>query len=97
MDPVCEHFQLDHGVDPPLDRCSACDEIGAGWEHLRQCLTCGLTSCCDKSPNRHATAHFRESGHPMIRSAEPDENWRWCYVDDRLYLPDPAGPEVLEA
>jgi uncharacterized UBP type Zn finger protein len=97
MHPVCEHFQLGHVVDPPLDRCSACDAIGAGWEHLRQCLTCGLTRCCDKSPNKHATAHFRETGHPMIRSAEPDENWRWCYVDDRLYLPDPAGREVLEA
>ena len=97
MNPVCEHFQLDRGVDPPLDHCSACVEIGAEWEHLRQCLTCGLTSCCDKSPNRHASAHFRGTGHPMIRSAEPDEDWRWCFVDDRLYQPDPAAKEALEA
>jgi CPA1 family monovalent cation:H+ antiporter len=96
MNPVCEHYELDPPVDPPLDRCSACVEIGAGWEHLRQCLTCGLTRCCDKSPNRHASAHFRGTGHPMIRSAQPDEDWRWCYVDDRIYTPGPAGYESTE-
>jgi len=97
MNPVCEHFRLDRGVDPPLDRCSACYEIGSEWEHLRQCLTCGLTSCCDRSPNRHASAHFRDTGHPMTRSAEPDEDWQWCYVDDRLYLSPPTGRGALEA
>jgi uncharacterized UBP type Zn finger protein len=94
--PSCEHTEADLQPDPPLDVCPACIEIGATWVHLRQCLTCGRTSCCDASPNRHATAHFHETGHPMIRSAQRDEDWRWCYPDDRLYLPGPAGYEVAE-
>ena len=60
-------------VRPPLDVCAACLEVGGTWVHLRQCLDCGRTSCCDLSPNRHATAHFRETGHPMIRSVAPDD------------------------
>jgi uncharacterized UBP type Zn finger protein len=88
MTPHCEHFQPDILVDSPLRVCSVCVETGGTWVHLRQCLTCGLTSCCDLSPNRHATAHFRETAHPMIRTAEPDEDWMWCYQDDRLYQPD---------
>jgi uncharacterized UBP type Zn finger protein len=87
----CEHFEADVQLDPPLDICSMCVEIGATWVHLRQCLTCGLTSCCNASPNRHATAHVQQTGHPMIRSAQPDEDWRWCYPDDRLYSPGPTG------
>ena len=93
MTPPCDHLEAALEVDPPLEVCSACVEIGATWAHLRQCLTCGRTSCCDQSPNRHATAHFRETGHPMIRSAEPDEDWLWCYPDDRLYVRDPAAAE----
>ena len=92
----CEHFEADVRVDAPLDICPACVEIGSDWEHLRQCLTCGRTGCCDLSPNRHATAHFRETGHPMIRSAQPDEDWRWCFVDDRLYFAGPAGYETSQ-
>ena len=93
----CEHVEADGQLDAPLDICSACVEIGATWVHLRQCLTCGRTSCCNQSPNRHATAHFHETGHPMIRSAQPDEDWQWCFADDRLYVTDkrsagPAGP-----
>jgi uncharacterized UBP type Zn finger protein len=85
------------GVDPPLDVCSSCVEIGATWAHLRQCLTCGRTGCCNLSPNRHATAHYLETGHPMIRSAQPDEDWRWCYPDDRVYTAGPAGYEAVES
>ena len=96
MTHVCDHFESDLHVDPPLAVCPACVEIGDTWEHLRQCLTCGRTSCCDKSPNRHATAHFRETGHPMIRSAQPGEDWRWCYPDDRIYFPGPNGYELAQ-
>jgi uncharacterized UBP type Zn finger protein len=91
---VCEHFEPELRVDPPLAECSACVEGGGTWVHLRQCLTCGRTGCCDLSPNAHATAHFRETGHPMIRTAEPGETWWWCYADDRLYEPDTAADEV---
>jgi len=92
----CEHFETGVEVERPLDVCTTCVQIGATWVHLRQCLNCGRTSCCDNSPNRHATAHFHETSHPMIRSAEPEEDWRWCYADDLLYLPGPAGYETAE-
>jgi CPA1 family monovalent cation:H+ antiporter len=97
MPPSCDHFESDPQLDGPLGVCSACVAIGSSWEHLRQCLTCGCTSCCDRSPNRHATAHFRATGHPMIRSAEPSEDWRWCYIDDRIYFPGPTGYEATKA
>jgi len=96
MTQSCDHFETSVEVDPPLDVCSTCVQMGSTWVHLRQCLACGRTSCCDNSPNRHATAHFGETGHPMIRTAEADEDWRWCYVDDLLYLPGPNGYEVDE-
>ena len=92
MTPYCEHFERDLRVDPPVMACASCVEIGATWVHLRQCLSCGRTGCCNASPNRHATAHFRETGHPMVRSIEPGEDWRWCYPDDRLYQLGP-GPD----
>lgn len=62
--------------------CEECSKIDGSWMHLRMCLQCGKIGCCDNSPNRHATAHFQETGHPLIRSAEPYEEWSWCYVDE---------------
>ena len=87
MTPPCAHYEPELRVGPPLGVCSDCVETGGTWVHLRQCLTCGRTGCCDLSPNTHATAHFRDTGHPMIRTAETDEDWWWCYPDDRLYQP----------
>ena len=55
--------------------------MGARWNHLRVCLSCGHVGCCDPSPNRHATAHHHETGHPLIASGEEGEHWAWCYVD----------------
>ena len=95
MKPYCEHYEPDPRVDAPLAVCSACVEIGGDWVHLRQCLRCGRTGCCDMSPNRHATAHFRETGHPMIRSAGLDDEWWWCYEDLRLYEPGSGAMEQL--
>ena len=63
--------------------CEECTQLGEHhWAHLRICLTCGHVGCCDSSPRRHATSHFEESGHPVMRSAEPGEVWRWCYVHE---------------
>lgn len=70
----------------PLEGCEECLKIGGTWVHLRMCLTCGKVGCCDNSPNRHATAHFGETGHPLIRSAEPSENWAWCFVDNLPFV-----------
>lgn len=72
----------------PLAGCEECLKIGSGWVHLRMCVTCGKVGCCDNSSNRHATAHFHETGHPIIRSAEPDETWLWCYEDEVAFLVD---------
>lgn len=66
----------------PLDGCEECLKTGGWWMHLRMCLACGKVGCCDNSPGRHATAHYTDSGHPLIRSAEPNEDWYWCYVDE---------------
>ena len=89
----CDHYEPEVRVGPPQDGCVDCLVIGGTWVHLRQCLACGHTSCCNQSPNRHAAAHFGETGHPMIRSVAPDVPWQWCYDDDRLYLPDDPAQE----
>jgi uncharacterized UBP type Zn finger protein len=58
--------------------------MGGQWVHLRVCLTCGHVACCDSSPNRHATAHFHGTHHPMVTSAEVGETWAYCYADDQF-------------
>ena len=93
----CEHVAQIKDVPPPLDVCESCIEIGATWVHLRQCLECGRTGCCDNSPNTHATLHANATGHPMIRSGEPGEDWAWCYPDETVYMPAADGGwEVYE-
>ncbi len=75
--------------------CVECDAAGGWWVHLRRCAECGHIGCCDTSPAQHATAHFRESGHPVIQSFEPGETWFWDYVAedyaDGPRLADPQG------
>jgi uncharacterized UBP type Zn finger protein len=82
---ACDH--LDHRPNPEPapstpDGCTDCLLGGTRWVHLRLCESCGHVGCCDSSPERHATAHFHAVGHPVIRSFEPGESWRWCYVDE---------------
>ena len=71
------HPAVETAADPS---CQACLDVGVHWVSLRQCLVCGDVGCCDSSPLRHATAHFHETTHPVIESAEPGEDWRWCFV-----------------
>ena len=66
--------------------CEECLKTGGGWVHLRMCMSCGKVGCCDSSPNRHASGHANESGHPIIRSAERGEDWSWCYVDEVAFV-----------
>lgn len=84
---ACEHL-----TEAPRDvktsgrlECEDCVRDGfTNWVHLRKCLSCGHLGCCDSSPRRHASVHFDEAAHPVMRSAEPGEEWRWCFVDSRL-------------
>jgi uncharacterized UBP type Zn finger protein len=82
---TCTHLDQIHDVTPSTTQgCTECLKTGDHWVHLRECLVCGHVGCCDSSPNRHATAHFHETAHPIIQSFEPGEDWRWCYVDETL-------------
>jgi uncharacterized UBP type Zn finger protein len=84
MAEACTHTDRIERTQLPdeIAGCEDCLAIGGRWVHLRMCATCGHIGCCDSSPNRHATAHVHASGHPIIRSAEPDEDWFWCYEDE---------------
>ncbi len=76
---VAEHLK---NVKPQTKGCEECMKQGVKWLHLRMCLECGHVGCCDSSAGRHARAHFNETGHPLIQSAEHGENWKWCYLDE---------------
>ena len=80
----CSHVTaaLPRSVDRPPKGCEECLRIGGRWVHLRICLTCGFVGCCDSSPNRHATRHYRATEHPIITSGERGETWAYCYADD---------------
>ena len=79
---TCTHLDQVHDVTPSAAGCEDCLKMGSRWVHLRMCLVCGHMGCCDSSPNKHATAHFHATAHPIIASAEPGEDWRWCFVDE---------------
>ncbi|WP_377322375.1 UBP-type zinc finger domain-containing protein [Pimelobacter simplex] len=72
-------------VPPSGPGCADCDAAGGWWVHLRRCAACGHVGCCDSSPAQHASAHFRASGHPLIQSYEPGEDWFWDYASNDYY------------
>jgi len=81
--PSCEHLtNLTEIKTAKAYECEECVKTGSRWVHLRTCQTCGVTLCCDSSPNRHASKHAHADGHPVIASAEPGERWLYCYPDD---------------
>jgi uncharacterized UBP type Zn finger protein len=89
----CTHLDQLRPVDPRTpEGCEECLRAGGRWVHLRLCLECGHVGCCDASPGKHATAHFHQSRHPVIRSFEPDEDWGSCYVD-RFFI-EPISPKL---
>jgi hypothetical protein len=91
MPGTCTHLDQAADVTPSADGCEDCIAMGGRWVHLRICMSCGHVGCCDSSPNRHATAHFRSHGHALVQSYEPGEEWWWCYVDQFAFLVD-GGP-----
>lgn len=80
----CSHIDQIEFTSSDVHVCEDCVKTGDQWVHLRLCLECGHVGCCDSSSNRHATRHFQESNHALIRSNEPGENWVWCYVDEAM-------------
>lgn len=84
MPDLCEHM-TQIKKDPVPKTPQGCEEylrMGDSWIHLRLCLICGHVGCCDQSKNKHATKHFHQTNHPVIKSFQPGESWRYCYVDN---------------
>lgn len=80
---ACKHIEAVEDIKQPArHECAECVKIGARWVHLRTCQECGVTLCCDSSPNRHASGHARASHHPVIASAERGERWLYCFPDE---------------
>lgn len=81
---LCGHLDRVRAVHPSAPGCEECLRENGRWVHLRICMICGHVGCCDSSPGRHASGHFRETGHPVLRSMEPGEEWGWCFVDETM-------------
>ena len=94
MNVKCTHLDHIRNVAPSGNGCVECLRMGSSWVHLRRCTDCGHVGCCDQSPNKHATAHFHATEHPIVQSFEPHEDWYWCYVDDFMFeiTDEPPGP-----
>ena len=82
----CDHVtaEMPRTTKRPPAGCEDCLKMGGRWVHLRVCLTCGHVGCCDSSPNRHATHHYKETTHPVVTSGEVGETWAYCYPHDAM-------------
>ena len=84
---ACEHTSMIEITDPTGTECETCIAQGDSWVHLRMCMTCGYIGCCDSSKNKHARKHYLRNEHPIIRSIEPGESWRYCYIHNEMLEP----------
>ncbi|HET9847765.1 MAG TPA: UBP-type zinc finger domain-containing protein [Candidatus Dormibacteraeota bacterium] len=82
---VCTHLDQITNPKPKSRGCEECLKMGDTWVHLRLCESCGHVGCCDSSKNKHATKHAKATGHPVIKSFQPGEDWFYCYVDDVMF------------
>jgi Zn-finger in ubiquitin-hydrolases and other protein len=82
MNQTCNHIKQIHLVTPSGNGCEECLKMGDSWVHLRLCETCGHVGCCDDSKNKHASRHAHQTGHAIVKSFEPGEDWGWCYEDE---------------
>ncbi len=82
----CEHLENFEKKEPQSYTCEECVKTGDRWVHLRTCQTCGVTLCCDSSPNKHASKHAISHGHPVAISAEPGEKWAYCYEHQEIKM-----------
>jgi uncharacterized UBP type Zn finger protein len=79
-----KHLNQIKDVKRSSEGCEDCLKTGDTWVHLRMCMTCGYVGCCDSSVNQHARKHFHNTEHPIIKSAEPGEEWMYCWVDEQF-------------
>lgn len=99
----CKHVKYAKDVEPRTPQgCEECLKIGATWVHLRLCLECGHVGCCNDSTHKHAARHFVDTSHPIIQSFEPEDDWGYCYIDEKFidneYLPAAQHhPRQMEA
>ncbi|MDK1018536.1 MAG: UBP-type zinc finger domain-containing protein [Actinomycetota bacterium] len=84
MPAPCSHLETVPLASMPEGGCAECLAVGDTWVHLRFCVMCGQTGCCDSSKNRHARKHWKDHGHGVVRSKEPGEYWAYCYQDDEI-------------
>lgn len=82
---------IDPSVPPSGNGCVECEAASAWWMHLRRCAQCGHVGCCDTSPSQHATAHWKATGHPIVQSFEPGEEWFWNYGTEDVFLGPPLA------
>jgi Zn-finger in ubiquitin-hydrolases and other protein len=83
---------IDPSVPPSGAGCAECDATGGWWVHLRRCAQCGHVGCCDTSPSQHATAHWKATGHPIVQSFEPGEDWFWNYETSEAFTGPGLAP-----
>ncbi|MGH9476158.1 MAG: ubiquitin carboxyl-terminal hydrolase 14 [Terriglobales bacterium] len=86
---TCSHVDQIQDVRPRSEGCEECLQTGDRWVQLRACMVCGHVGCCDSSKNKHATAHFHQTQHPVMRAFKAGEDWAWCYVDSDYLDPIP--------
>ena len=82
MNKTCQHLDQVLVAATAASGCEECLKLGTQWVHLRRCLACGHVGCCDSSTYKHGTGHYEETGHAVMRSFEPGEAWRWCFIDE---------------
>ena len=88
----CSHLDEVRDVKPKTPNgCEECLETNGKWVQLRMCVTCGHVGCCDSSEGQHATMHFKQSHHSVMRSAEPGQDWGWCYREELMISPAPRA------
>ena len=90
----CSHLDQVRDVSPNTPKgCEECLELGMQWVHLRLCQECGHVGCCDQSQGKHATKHFHQTKHAIMKSFQPGEDWSWCYIDE-LFMEPAAEPRT---
>lgn len=88
MNRKCTHLGQINNIKPKTSGCEECINSGDSWVTLRICMICGHVGCCDASKNKHASKHFEATGHPIMKSFEPGEEWGWCYIDKAFLDPE---------